>query len=104
VEQGAWRWSQRSFTVQLPACPRCLVSLDTHLPAELLPAVLRWSCGSRSGSLLLRQAGAQPLTVPCQLAQEGALQAELDHAMPERAGDQRELGLIVRALSLRAED
>jgi hypothetical protein len=114
VEDNAWRWSMKKFTVSL-AVPPAAAAQGGSLKLKLtLPDVIAdrmrgvsvtASIGDRKlGSFVVAQTGdhVAAFDVPAQLLNASAIIAgfELDKAIAPQTQDSRELGLIIAKVSL----
>ncbi len=114
LEQGAWRWSMKRFSVSLavpePARTRggrleLKITLPEAIAPPMLGAQVTASIGGRKlPAYQVARTGEQvaAFDVPPELLSAMAIVAdfELDRAMPPREGESRELGLIITQVSL----
>jgi hypothetical protein len=116
LEQGAWRWSMKRFSVSLavpePARTRGgRLELKITLPEAIAPPMLGARVTASIGGRKLaayqvdrtgEQVAAFDVTPELLNAIAVVADFELDKAMPPKEGESRELGLIVTQVSLAA--
>jgi len=116
LEQGAWRWSMKRFSVSLavPELARTRggrLDLKITLPEAIAPPMLgarvTASIGGRSlAAYQVSRTGEQVASfdVPRDLVNAMAIVVdfELDKVIPPKEGESRELGLIITQVSLAA--
>ena len=101
LENGAWRWTERRFTLAVAPGARRL-SLRVTVPPNLpLPLTLTARVG---GSVIATHTFIQPGDAECaQLLPPGAevlVEFEADRALSPDAADGRERAILVRAIEL----
>jgi len=92
LENDAWRWTERRFSISLPAPAN--VKLRCTVP-DVVPVPIALSCGGTTRTF--PAIGDYDIEVP---AGRGVLEFELDHALAPGPHDGRERGIIVRAVDL----
>lgn len=116
VEQGAWRWSMRQFSVSLAvpegaAARGGRLELKVVLPEAIAPqmqgASITASIGDkRFGPYSVDRPGEHTAVfeIPPEILNTAAIIAgfELDRAIPPKEGESRELGLVIAQVSLAA--
>ncbi len=117
VEQSAWRWSSKNFSVSLAVPPEAAargarLELKFTLPEAVAGPMLGVRVTPKFGATALpafqvSTTGEQIAAweVPKEILGSPALIAdfELDRAIPPRAGESRELGLVIAQVSLVAK-
>jgi len=117
IEDNAWRWTQRQFTVEV-GTPRgaaqngATLNFEFTVPQPVIDQLKSVKLtASVDGNMLAPEAYSQPGTytyqrdVPAALLGKESVKVafELDKAMPPGAADQRELGVVASSVGLKGK-
>lgn len=102
AEAGGWRWTERVFSIRTG--PAASATLEVYLPPEVLSQIgpISMAIATETRTLapaVFEQPGLHTITRALPPGSETVTFA-LDKALPPDAGDRRERGLIVAAVTL----